>query len=136
MLYKGADLIRDLEWVIFDEIHYINDPDRGVVWEEVIIMLPEHVGFIFLSATVPNTYEFADWVGYVFIFEFFFFACVPDTSGRVVMANAASALVSFLATCTTLGFVRLKRGEEEGGKGEERGRREWKESGRAGKSRD
>jgi len=34
-----------------------------VVWEEVIIMLPEHVGIILLSATVPNTKEFADWVG-------------------------------------------------------------------------
>jgi antiviral helicase SKI2 len=65
MLYKGADLIRDLEWVIFDEVHYINDPDRGVVWEEVIIMLPDHVGLIFLSATTPNTIEFAEWVGYV-----------------------------------------------------------------------
>ena len=40
---------------------------RGVVWEEVIIMLPEHVNIILLSATVPNTKEFADWVGYVFI---------------------------------------------------------------------
>jgi gamma-glutamylcysteine synthetase len=37
---------------------------RGVVWEEVIIMLPAHVGIILLSATVPNTLEFADWVGY------------------------------------------------------------------------
>ena len=36
---------------------------RGVVWEEVIIMLPEHVNIILLSATVPNTREFADWVG-------------------------------------------------------------------------
>jgi antiviral helicase SKI2 len=63
MLYKGADLIRDVEWVIFDEVHYIRDAERGVVWEEVIIMLPDHVNLIFLSATVPNTYEFADWVG-------------------------------------------------------------------------
>lgn len=78
MLYKGADLIRDIEWVIFDEVHYVNDLEvsllcrcenflmsvqRGVVWEEVIIMLPEHVGIILLSATVPNTKEFADWVG-------------------------------------------------------------------------
>ena len=38
---------------------------RGVVWEEVIIMLPDHVGIILLSATVPNTKEFADWVGCV-----------------------------------------------------------------------
>lgn len=36
---------------------------RGVVWEEVIIMLPDHVNIILLSATVPNTKEFADWVG-------------------------------------------------------------------------
>ena len=36
---------------------------RGVVWEEVIIMLPDHVNIILLSATVPNTKEFAEWVG-------------------------------------------------------------------------
>eukprot|EP00057_Strongylocentrotus_purpuratus_P022189 XP_011676663.1 PREDICTED: helicase SKI2W [Strongylocentrotus purpuratus] len=63
MLYNGSDVIRDLEWVIFDEVHYINDSERGVVWEEVLIMLPEHVNIILLSATVPNTMEFADWVG-------------------------------------------------------------------------
>lgn len=63
MLYRGADIIRDVEFVIFDEVHYVNDSDRGVVWEEVIIMLPDHVKFILLSATVPNTYEFASWVG-------------------------------------------------------------------------
>ncbi|CAM5105330.1 unnamed protein product [Natator depressus] len=63
MLYNGSDVIRDLEWVIFDEVHYINDAERGVVWEEVLIMLPEHVNIILLSATVPNTLEFADWIG-------------------------------------------------------------------------
>ena len=63
MLYRGADIIRDIEFVIFDEVHYVNDLERGVVWEEVIIMLPEYVTLILLSATVPNTYEFASWVG-------------------------------------------------------------------------
>ncbi|XP_037007231.2 SKI2 subunit of superkiller complex protein [Artibeus jamaicensis] len=63
MLYSGSDVIRDLEWVIFDEVHYINDAERGVVWEEVLIMLPEHVSVILLSATVPNALEFADWIG-------------------------------------------------------------------------
>ena len=43
MLYRGADLIRDIEWVIFDEVHYINDSERGVVWEEVIIMLQKEL---------------------------------------------------------------------------------------------
>ena len=56
-------MIRDIEWVIFDEVHYINNEERGVVWEETIIMLPEHIGIIMLSATVPNYMEFANWVG-------------------------------------------------------------------------
>ncbi|CAM9658261.1 unnamed protein product, partial [Discosporangium mesarthrocarpum] len=63
MLYRGADLIRDIEWVIFDEVHYVNDTERGVVWEEVIIMLPDHANLIFLSATTPNTIEFCEWIG-------------------------------------------------------------------------
>jgi len=63
MLYRGADMIRDVEWVIFDEVHYVNDEQRGVVWEEVIIMLPKHVKLVMLSATVPNVVEFAEWVG-------------------------------------------------------------------------
>ncbi|KAJ2384486.1 Antiviral helicase ski2, partial [Coemansia sp. RSA 2559] len=63
MLYRGADVLRDVEFVVFDECHYINDLERGVVWEEVIIMLPSHVSIILLSATVPNTKEFAEWVG-------------------------------------------------------------------------
>lgn len=63
MLYHGSDTIRDVEFVIFDECHYLNDPERGVVWEEVLIMLPDHIGIILLSATLPNIEEFADWVG-------------------------------------------------------------------------
>ncbi|KAI1902399.1 hypothetical protein AGOR_G00044360 [Albula goreensis] len=63
MLYNGSEVIRDLEWVIFDEVHYINDAERGVVWEEVLIMLPEHVSIILLSATVPNAIEFSEWIG-------------------------------------------------------------------------
>ena len=63
MLYRGADLIRDIEWVIFDEIHYLNDSERGVVWEEVIIMLPDDVNLIFLSATTPNAMGFSNWIG-------------------------------------------------------------------------
>ncbi|XP_055850000.1 SKI2 subunit of superkiller complex protein [Episyrphus balteatus] len=63
MLYCGSDITRDLEYVILDEVHYINNPERGHVWEEVIILLPDHVRIIMLSATVPNTMELANWVG-------------------------------------------------------------------------
>uniref|UniRef100_A0A914PLQ0 Helicase ATP-binding domain-containing protein n=1 Tax=Panagrolaimus davidi TaxID=227884 RepID=A0A914PLQ0_9BILA len=63
MLYNGRVSPDELEWVIFDEVHYINDTDRGHVWEEVLIMLPHQVNIVMLSATVPNCLEFADWVG-------------------------------------------------------------------------
>lgn len=63
MLYRGSEIIRDLDWVVFDEVHYMNDEERGVVWEEIMIMLPAQVGIVMLSATVPNAMEFADWVG-------------------------------------------------------------------------
>lgn len=63
MLYCGSEVTRDLEYVIFDEVHYITDIDRGHVWEEVLILLPDHVNIIMLSATVPNALEFSNWVG-------------------------------------------------------------------------
>lgn len=63
MLYCGSDVTRDLEYVVFDEVHYLNDPERGHVWEEVFILLPDHVCIVMLSATIPNTIEFANWVG-------------------------------------------------------------------------
>lgn len=63
MLYCGSEVTRDLEYVIFDEVHYITDLERGHVWEEVLILLPEHVNIIMLSATVPNALKFSNWVG-------------------------------------------------------------------------
>ncbi|RIA97496.1 rRNA-processing arch domain-containing protein [Glomus cerebriforme] len=63
MLYRGNDLImREVSWVVFDEIHYMRDKVRGVVWEETIILLPHQVRFVFLSATIPNAMEFAEWI--------------------------------------------------------------------------
>lgn len=63
MLYNSDSAVQDVEWVIFDEVHYINDPERGSVWEEVIMKLPDTCAIIMLSATVPNYLEFANWVG-------------------------------------------------------------------------
>ncbi|XP_058790896.1 superkiller complex protein 2 isoform X2 [Phymastichus coffea] len=65
MLYCAAEVIRDVEYVVFDEVHYINNEDRGHVWEEVIILLPPTVRIVMLSATVPNPLEFAHWVGQI-----------------------------------------------------------------------
>jgi len=62
MLYRGSEIMREVGWVIFDEIHYLRDKERGVVWEETIILLPDKVRYVFLSATVPNAKEFAEWI--------------------------------------------------------------------------
>ena len=62
MLYRGSEIMREVSWVIFDEIHYMRDKERGVVWEETIILLPHKVRYVFLSATIPNAHEFAAWV--------------------------------------------------------------------------
>lgn len=62
MLYRGSDVCREMAWVVFDEVHYMRDRDRGVVWEETIILLPDSVRLVFLSATIPNAREFAEWI--------------------------------------------------------------------------
>ena len=62
MLYRGSEVMREVSWVIFDEIHYMRDKERGVVWEETIILLPNSVHYVFLSATIPNAKQFAEWV--------------------------------------------------------------------------
>ena len=62
MLYRGSEIIREVAWVIYDEVHYMRDKERGVVWEESIILLPHKVKFVFLSATIPNSQEFVNWV--------------------------------------------------------------------------
>tara|TARA_B100000424_G_scaffold136136_1_gene103276 strand:- start:2731 stop:5235 length:2505 start_codon:yes stop_codon:yes gene_type:complete len=55
------DIQNDLACVVFDEVHYINDVDRGQVWEKTILMLPLHVQMVMLSATIDNPEGFAKW---------------------------------------------------------------------------
>ncbi|KAK7720178.1 ATP-dependent RNA helicase mtr4 [Botryosphaeria dothidea] len=62
MLYRGSEIMREVAWVIFDEVHYMRDKSRGVVWEETIILLPDKVRYVFLSATIPNAMQFAEWI--------------------------------------------------------------------------
>ena len=51
-----------MQLIVYDEIHYLRDKERGVVWEESIIMAPKTARFVFLSATIPNAREFAEWI--------------------------------------------------------------------------
>lgn len=52
----------DLGCVVFDEIHFINDENRGSVWEQTIMMLPKHIQMVGLSATLDNPEKFAHWL--------------------------------------------------------------------------
>jgi ATP-dependent RNA helicase HelY len=73
-MHKGTDIQADL--VILDEAHYLSDPDRGVVWEEVLIYLPSRVRLLLLSATISNAKEVCGWLKEI-----------RETPNRVVLAE-------------------------------------------------
>ncbi len=57
--------LMDAGFVVFDELHYLSDPERGPVWEEAIICSPKHVRLVGLSATVSNAEDLASWISRV-----------------------------------------------------------------------
>lgn len=56
------DIDQELACVIFDEVHYINDPDRGQTWEKTMLMLPPQIQMVMLSATIDAPERFAEWI--------------------------------------------------------------------------
>ena len=62
MLYERSSMLTGLLSVVMDEVHYLQDPYRGAVWEEVLIHLPPSVNVVALSATISNAEEFGDWI--------------------------------------------------------------------------
>ncbi|MBI3648228.1 MAG: DEAD/DEAH box helicase [Actinobacteria bacterium] len=63
MLYERSPTLEGLVSVVLDEVHYLQDPYRGAVWEEVLIHLPLSVSVVCLSATISNAEEFGKWIG-------------------------------------------------------------------------
>jgi superfamily II RNA helicase len=59
----GQISLENVGAVVFDEVHYINDPDRGHVWEETLILLPSDIRLVLLSATIDSPELFAGWLG-------------------------------------------------------------------------
>lgn len=55
-------MVSEASLLVFDEVHYLRDAERGVVWEECIALAPRGARMAFLSATLPNAAEFASWV--------------------------------------------------------------------------
>jgi ATP-dependent RNA helicase HelY len=62
MIYAQSGALMGLRYVVLDEVHYLQNPYRGAVWEEVIIHTPPEVDLVCLSATVSNAEEFATWI--------------------------------------------------------------------------
>lgn len=60
-----SDNLKDVRYVVLDEVHYMNDEQRGTVWEESIIYCPTNVQIIALSATVANSQQLTDWINTV-----------------------------------------------------------------------
>ncbi|MGV8169115.1 MAG: DEAD/DEAH box helicase, partial [Candidatus Nanoarchaeia archaeon] len=65
MLLSNDPFMDDLAYVVFDEIHFLGDYERGTVWEESVIFSKPHTRFLCLSATIPNAKQFANWIEYV-----------------------------------------------------------------------
>src|SRR5919109_363402 len=65
LLVVSRDPLREIGYVVVDEIHFLSDEERGVVWEEMLIGCPPHVQLVCLSATVSNAEEVADWLNEV-----------------------------------------------------------------------
>ncbi|MCL6611939.1 MAG: DEAD/DEAH box helicase [Peptococcaceae bacterium] len=63
--FANPEMLDDMTHVIFDELHYLDDRERGTAWEESIIFAPSHVKIVGLSATVPNVREIASWIAEV-----------------------------------------------------------------------
>lgn len=59
------DNLKDVKYVVLDEVHYMNDESRGTVWEESIIYCPTNIQIIALSATVQNSSQLTDWINTV-----------------------------------------------------------------------
>lgn len=62
ILFSPSGRTRNFGYVVLDEIHYLSDPWRGPVWEEIILQLPAATRLISLSATIENIGEFASWL--------------------------------------------------------------------------
>ena len=85
----------ELACVVFDEVHYINDADRGQTWEKTILMLPHHVQMIMLSATIDSPEKFAEW------------AQRGDTTKDIYLASTSKRVVPL----THYGYLTVNEGD-------------------------
>jgi len=61
-LGRVEENLKNVNYVVLDEVHYMNDEQRGTVWEESIIYCPDYINIIALSATIANAKELTEWI--------------------------------------------------------------------------
>ncbi|MFC1705608.1 DEAD/DEAH box helicase [Planctomycetota bacterium] len=61
-IFESPEQLSDIGYVILDEVHYLDDPERGTVWEESIMFAPPSIRFVYLSATISNLDQLAGWL--------------------------------------------------------------------------
>ena len=61
-IFESPERLEHVHFVVFDEVHYIDDTERGTVWEESILYAPSHIRVVALSATIPNVEQLAGWM--------------------------------------------------------------------------
>ncbi|MFQ5844515.1 MAG: DEAD/DEAH box helicase [Planctomycetota bacterium] len=61
-IFENPERFEEVSWVVLDEAHYIDDEERGTVWEESLLYAPAHIGVLALSATIPNIEQLAGWI--------------------------------------------------------------------------
>ncbi len=98
LIFENAERIDAISYVIFDEIHFLDDLERGTVWEECIILAPEKIRFICLSATISNISQLSQWMSHVRNEDF----CVIEETQRPV------PLKKYLYS-TKYGYVNLQK---------------------------
>ena len=62
LIYEDPKRLDLVQYVVLDEVHYIDDFPRGSVWEEIVIQAPKTIKLVGLSATIGNYKEIADWM--------------------------------------------------------------------------
>jgi len=98
-LFEDESRLRGIRYVVFDEVHFLDDPERGTVWEESIIFAPPDVRFVFLSATISNLREFSAWIQKV----------RPDTHLEVVHSDERPVPLRHFLFFPEYGVVSLKK---------------------------
>ena len=96
-LFETSERIQKTGWVIFDEIHYLDDPERGTVWEEALLFTPPEICILALSATVPNVRELAAWM-----------ESVRGKPVRVVEEVNRPVPLDFIFQCQSMYFENIK----------------------------